>query len=156
MSKNSIVFRNKNQIIINTDLTKTFVFNDDFYSNQDIFYYDNSGSTDVLIPEGTVLGRVTSTGFLIPWVSSASDGSERPVGVLVGDIWVEYGETYQEDCTICIRGNVAAQKLGLQGSDTITTKIVNGIEAGVTLRDSLTGKGFKLIQSEQNTFPDNY
>jgi hypothetical protein len=156
MSQNKIVFRNKNQIIINTDLTKTFVFNDDFYSNQDTFYYNNSASVDVLIPEGTVLGRVTSTGFLIPWVSTASDGSERPVGILVGDVWVEYGEVYQEDCTFCIRGHVAAQKLGLQGSDTITTKIVSGIEAGVTLRDSLTGKGFKLIQSDQNMIYDNY
>lgn len=156
MSKNSIVFQNSNQMFVNTDLTKIFVFNDDFYSNQDTLYFNNTGNPAATIPEGTVLGRITATGYLTPWVSSANDGSERPFGVLVGDVAVEYGEVYQQDCTVCIRGNVAARLLGLQGSDTITTKIVNGIEAGVTLRDSLTGKGFKLIQSEQNTFPDNY
>jgi hypothetical protein len=34
------------------------------------------------IPSGTVLGKVTATGLLAPYLSSASDGSQTAVGIL--------------------------------------------------------------------------
>lgn len=155
MSKNSIAFRNKNQLFVNTDLTKTFVFNNDFYSDNNTFFYDNVGSDAVLIPEGTVLGRISSSGFLVPFTHAATDGSQRPVGILMNDVWVEYGETYQGGQPYCIRGHVAEQKIGLQGSDTLDTVVTDGFTAGSRVRDLITGLGIKIVYSDQNTMPDN-
>jgi len=156
MSQNSIVFRGQNQLFVNTDLTKLFVFNNDFYSDNNTFYYNNSGSTDVTVPAGTVLGRVTATGFLVPWTHGATDGSQRPVGILMNDVYIVYGETYQQGQPYCIRGQVAEQLLGLQGSDTLDTVVTDGYTAGTRVRDLITGLGIKLIYSDQNTMPDNY
>ena len=155
MSANSIAFRNQNQLFVNTDLTKIFVFNNDFYSDNNTFYYDNSTSGDVVVPAGTLLGRVTSSGFLIPWVHDATDGSQRPVGILMNDVAVAYGEVYQNGQPYCIRGQVAAEKIGLQGSDTLNTVVTDGYTAGNRVRDLITGLGIKIIYSDQNTMYDN-
>ena len=38
--------------------------------------------SNVALPSGTVLGRITATGKMIKYVNSASDGSETAAGVL--------------------------------------------------------------------------
>jgi hypothetical protein len=40
------------------------------------------------IPSGTVLGKVTATGYLAPYLGTASDGSQTAVGILRASIQV--------------------------------------------------------------------
>lgn len=153
MSRLSVVYRTKNQLFINTDLTKTFVFNNDFQN--DVFYFDNSTSGEVDILEGTVLGRVASTGKLVPFTSAASDGSQIPVGILgPGDLDVEYGEIYDQNVPYCIRGDIAGQNIGLQGSDTLETQVSTS-DGPQRVKDLLTKIGLKIIFSSQHTSFDN-
>jgi hypothetical protein len=44
------------------------------------------------IPTGTVLGKITASGKLVPSVSGAADGSETPVGILFEDVDVSAGD----------------------------------------------------------------
>ena len=91
----------------------------------------------------------------MPWTSGATNGSQRPVGVLMNDVTVLYGETYQAGQPYCIRGQVAEEKIGLQGSDTLNTVVTDGFTAGTRVRDLITGLGIKIIYSDQNTMYDN-
>ncbi len=152
MSENKISFRNKNQMIVQTDLTKTFVFNNDFYSDNGAFWFENSFNDGVLIPEGTLLGRKTSTGNLQVFNAEATDGTQIPVGILVEGVWVDYGEVYDATVAYCIRGDVAEQKIVLQGSDTLET-IVGTV--GRRVKDLITAIGIKIVYSQQNLIQDN-
>lgn len=156
MSFNKVTFRNSNQLYVQTDITKVFVFNNDFYKDNANFWYENSFSDGVLIPSGTVLGRNTSTGNLQTFNSQATDGTQIPVGILVNDLWVEYGETYSGAQAYCIRGQVAAQKLKFEGNDTVNTIIGGtGVPGNRRVWDVLTAIGIKIINSDQNLIYDN-
>ena len=39
-----------------------------------------------VIPKWTLMGRISATGALIASVKTATDGSETPIGILVGDV----------------------------------------------------------------------
>ena len=147
MSTVTSVLDTNNQAIRNYDTTKIFLRDNKFetgsYTNDDL--YD-----DVTLLAGTLLGRVSSTNKLVPHVSSASDGSQFPVGVLATNVVVGDGETV--DLTFCTAGEIAKGKIFLGGSDTFATVI-----SGRTINDRIKADtaGIILVDADQLTAFDN-
>ncbi len=146
MSSNSIVLNTGQQMIINTDLSKIFVWNNRYESGT----YTNATYDTVALAAGTVMGRVSATGKLKPLASAAVDGSQYPVGVLADDYSVEEGE--DQELAVCVAGDVDQNKLVFDGADTLSTVI-----DGRQLRDRIAGDtvGIKLVGGEPMTAYDN-
>lgn len=152
MAFNTVAFRNKNQLFINTDLTQIFVWNNR-YENVE-FTFENTDD-DITLPAGLVVGRVLATGKVIPWVSDAADGSQYPIGVLNSAVDIAYGETFDDTVSICVAGDVAEDKVTVADSgDTLDSEIGSTQR---TCRDWLSSvtSAIRLVSSTQHTMYDN-
>lgn len=141
--------QNGNYLYVDYDLSKLFLW-DNRYENGEI---NNSTYSDVAYNPGTVLGRVASTGYLVPFDSTASDGSEYVVGVLNNAIVVPASS--KAYVAYCVKGDVATDQLILNGSDTLDTLISSRsrLVKDVIAADSV---GLHLVNSEGLTFADNH
>lgn len=113
--------------------------------------YNNDSYDEVVLSAGTVMGRNTTTGKVLPLQSDASDGSQIPIGVLAQNKTVAAGE--EVNLTYCTGGEVAKEKIVLAKSgDTLETVIDSR-----QLRDRIEGDtlGIKLIESTELTGHDN-
>jgi hypothetical protein len=146
MSSQSIGLNNGQQMIINTDTSKIFLWNNR-YENAT---YNNSAYGAVTLTAGTLMGRVAVTGWIKPLASGAADGSQFPVGVLANDITVDGGGL--ETVSICVAGDVAEEQIILQGTDTMEVTI-----SSRRLRDRIAADtvGIKLVQRTDNSAYDN-
>lgn len=145
MSSQTVALNTGNQMIIHNDTSKTFLWNRRSQPGQ----IENSDLYDpVTHAEGTVMGRISATGLLTPFTSGASDGSQWPVGVLVGSHTIDEGDT--RNVFICDDGDVAAEKLIFDGSDDLDT-VVDGRQ----VRDWLKVAGIKVITATEMTAEDN-
>lgn len=131
------------------DLQKIFL-GENRYNNEETLLNASGGNKDFVI--GTVLGRITATGKLVPVASAAVDGSEIPVGVLA--CTVNLDNTAEAIVSVCIFGNVLQNKLILDGADTVDTVIVS---TGRTIKDSLAGEtaGIFLLEGLELSGQDN-
>lgn len=144
MSSQTIVTNTGQQAHIVTETAKVFLWNRRSAPGQ----VNNSEYDDLDIPEGTVMGRIATTGLLVPCASGASDGSQFPVGILIGGVVVPYGETL--NVFVCDDGDVNAGQLIFDGTDDLDT-VVDGRQ----LRDHLKLMGIKPIVSTEMTKSDN-
>lgn len=144
MSSQTVALNNGQQAIIHTDTAKVFLFNRRSAKGT----IANSTYDDVVYPIGTVMGRISASGNLIPLESGASDGSQLPVGILMNTYTVEASS--EREVHIVDDGDVAANKLVFDGSDTLNTVV-----SGSQLRDHLKRLGIKVIDSEELTVEDN-
>lgn len=135
-------------LYVDYDLSKLFLW-DNRYENGTI---NNSGYTPVTYNPGTVLGRVASTGYLVPFNASASDGSQYVVGVLNDGIIVPAGG--RSYVAYCVSGDIAAEQIILNGSDTLET-IVTGRTRKVKDCFAADAVGLHLVYSQGLTFADN-
>lgn len=143
MSSNDQVLNTGQQAITNYDVSKIFLWNNRYENGE----FTNSLYDDVTLRAGRLMGRVASSGKLKEHNSSATDGSQFPIGILANDHLVEAGDTVT--VSICIAGDVAEEKVILYGSDTMATPIssreirdrIASDTAGIVLRSTteLTG-----------------
>jgi len=130
----SIVYNNGQQMIINTDTSKVFLWNRRSQPCNII----NSGGAPVTYLEGQVMGRISASGNIIPCVAAAVDGSQFPIGVLIDGLTVAAGATVP--CFICDDGDVASELLIFNGAETLSTVV-----SGRQMRDWLKLAGIKLV-----------
>jgi hypothetical protein len=136
-----------NPQINNYDLTKIFVGNNRFETAT----YTNPTSGEVTLAKGTVMGRVANTNKVLPLESTASDGSQFPIGILADDYVVDYTES--ATVTFCIAGDVVESKLVFEnGTDTTSTVV-----SSRTLGDRIAGDtaGIIFVGGDQLTGYDN-
>jgi hypothetical protein len=145
MANNTIVLANGQQLTITTDLSKIFLWNNR-YDQADY----TAGGADITIPAGTLLGRIGSTGKVVPLTSAAVDGSQFPVGILLQDTFVAATSTVS--LTYCVSGDVAANKVIYQGADNGETVVSNRRLKDLIGSDTV---GIKLVQSTSNSDLDN-
>lgn len=98
--------------------------------------YTNSGYDDEDLLAGTVIGRVGSTNKLVKCDSTLSNGGQFPIGVLLGDVTVEGGDTVE--ITVA-NGEVDGAKLIYTSAQTADTVV-----SSRTLRDHLLLAGTKI------------
>lgn len=148
MSSNTVVENTGNQAIINTDLSKIFIWGNR-YDKAD---YTNSTYDTVTLVAGTVMGRIGATQEIVPLDSAATDGSQYPVGILAQDAVVEDGDTVS--LAFCDKGDVAQEKVVLtNGTDTLETLLADDR----SIADHIKGDtaGIKLIVTNELTGYDN-
>lgn len=148
MSTNNIALNTGQQAIINTDLSRVFLWENRYQTDN---YINNSTYDPITLYAGTVMGRIATTGVLIPSKSDASDGSQFPVGLLANDMIIDGGDTVP--ASICISGDVNASKV-------LFTKIGDGLDTTVDARryrDRIAADtvGIRLIVSTEMTDYDN-
>lgn len=134
--------------------TKIFGFGCRFRSGT---YTAGGGGATLL--KGTVMGRITSSGKLTPMVSTATDGSQVPVGILAHDYTV--GASATVTVLYCFMGDVnGAMLVFSNGTDTIATAITVTDSGAATvpvgrIEDILVGKQINPITFDENTIADN-
>jgi hypothetical protein len=136
-----------NQAQFDYDISKIFIWSNRY--EEGTLNNASGGVLDYL--PGTVLGRIAATGKLVPCTSGATDGSQVPVGVLKTMV-SQLADGADALVNICISGDVAEEKLILDGSDTLDTDY-----NGRILRDRLAGDtmGIKAIEGTDLTGFDN-
>lgn len=146
MSTISTVLNTGQQAITNVDTSKIFIWGNRF----DKAEYTNSTYDAVTLPAGTLLGRNSSTLEVKPLTSGASDGSQFPVGILNETHTVEAGDT--ATLAYCVAGDVAKEKVLLQGSDDLDTVV-----SSKTIGDRIGSDtvGVKLVATDELTGFDN-
>lgn len=109
-----------------------------------------AGGSAVTLAQGTVLGRISANGLLVPAVAAATDGSNIPVGVLATNYIVAANASVA--LTYYIAGDIDATKLVFNGSETLDT-----VTSGARYRDHLSGaKGNFILKTPiNNTNYDN-
>jgi hypothetical protein len=124
MSFNQQVLSTNNQLMYNYDLSKVFLMNNRYQNGT----FVNSTYSTIVLPLGTIVGRVAATGNITPVVSTASDGSQYPIGVLAGDYSVLPGASVNVMFGVC--GDIAAEEIGFitatGGPSTDTFSIIVG------------------------------
>lgn len=108
--------------------------------------YTNSVYDDELLI-GTVMARVASSNKLVKCDSTLTNGGQFPIGVLLGDVTVEGGETVE--LTVA-NGEVDGGQLTFEGSDTLNTVVSTR-----TLRDHLLLAGTKVREVDYLNEFDN-
>lgn len=145
MSTVDQVLNTGSQAFTNYDTSKIFIWENRFQTES----YNNSTYDDVTLEAGTVMGRVASTGKIVPFQSNASNGSQYPIGVLNQKWIVEEGDTVS--LSICVGGDVASDKLVFtRDGDGLTTSV--GSEQ---VRDLIRKVGIKLVSVDELTGFDN-
>lgn len=142
-------------LLINNYSTRNlFVWNNRYNSLTDNYTDSGSGST---LLAGMLMGRIGSTGLLVQSISTATDGSQVPIGVLAQNYTVDPSATVA--VTVCIAGDVDYGLIIFGGSplETFNTRITQdsgAIDMG-TVQDILNGKGILPINTNEMTYEDN-
>jgi len=87
--------------------------------------YNNATGSPVTLPQGTLMGKVFATGYIIPNVSTAVDGSEQPIGFIAENTTIP-ANTIQT-IQVLVAGDINQNLVILGGSDTFDTTV--GTEA---------------------------
>ena len=147
MSDAIIVDNTGNQAHIDFDVSKIFIFNNRYEKGT---FLNASGGIKSFVP-GTLLGKITASGKIIPLVSGAADGSNIPVGILLTEI-KDLADAGEESVNYCIAGDVAEEKVVLDAGDNLGTVI-----SGRTINDRIIADtmGIKLVASDELTGFDN-
>ena len=146
MSTANQVLSSDSQLNTDYNFAKVFIFQNDYKKAT----YTNSTGASVDLAIGTVLGKVTASGKLLPLVAAAVDGSKYPVGVLAKTITVANGAS--ADLTYCVGGHVDQNLLVFNAAETVDTVV-----DGKTLGDRLLGDtlGIYPVITSENTNFDN-
>lgn len=136
------------------DYAKCFFFANRFRTGQ----YTNGTGSSVDLAAGTILGTIFSSNKLTPQVSTATDGSQVPVGILANNVTVANGATVT--LTYCWQGDVDTSQLTFGGSDTLATTISltdSGTDTVIigTIESILVSKGINPQTVVDNTIADN-
>jgi hypothetical protein len=107
-----------------------------------------------------LIGRIAATGLVVQSVSTATDGSQVPIGILTQDYTVANGDSV--NVSFCIQGDVDYGMLVFGGSpvDTLST-VISLTDSGSatvkigTIGDILNGKGILPINTSEMTYRDN-
>lgn len=141
-------------LTVNFSQRNIFIWNNRFNSVSATCTDSGSGST---LTAGMLIGRVSATGKVKQCVTTATDGSQIPIGILLADYTFTASESI--DITFGISGDVDSGKIVFGGSpaDTLTSAVFlnDGTTQIGTVLDVLNGKGILPIATTEMTYQDN-
>ncbi len=146
MSTNNQPLNTGQELITNYDVSKIFLWNNRY----ETALYTNSVYNPETLLAGQIMGRVSATNQIVKLFSTATDGSQFPIGILADNYTVESGE--QKTLTICVAGDIAAEKVLFESNDGFNTVI-----SSRTLLDRIGSDtvGVKLVFGTEMTAYDN-
>lgn len=83
-------------------------------------YANISGALET-VEVGTLMGKVTATGKVVPCVSTAVDGSQIPIGIMLDELTGIAIAGTVDDVLICKGGNVNSGLIIFDGAETLAT-----------------------------------
>ena len=138
-----------NPLSTNYDVSQVFLGRNRY---KNYTYTNSTGSTVTLVP-GTLLGLILATNLLLPHISSATDGSEQPIGVCADTYVVPTGTSVL--VTLCNRGEVNQNKVVLGAGDTMATVVRTVSTGGGTIEQLiLKNTDIELVPSIELTIQD--
>lgn len=154
---NQIVNEGQNQLFVNTDTAKTFIH---IKATERESYINNTTYSPIVLPPGTVMGRIQASGVLVPWRNDVTDGSQYPVGVLGHSVSILPGASVQSllvtECRMAAEKVVANQLSNQSVATTLQLQITAFRGTGTTkLKDALESIGIHLETTNQMSYPDN-
>lgn len=126
------------------------------YTTKRLTYLNNTGGVDSLAI-GTVMGIVTASQRLVPCVSTATDGSQEPVGILLEPLTDIANAATVADVLYCNGGEIDSGQLVFDnGTDTLQTTVTAG-GSTKTIEDFLiqNGNGFQFLTVKDSSSFDN-
>lgn len=147
MSTANEISKTSNYLHTDYDVSKIFVFGNRF---EKATLTNASGAVKSFLP-GTLMGRITASGKIVPLASASVDGSEIPVGILKTSV-TDLADATDSEVNICIAGDVVSAKIIFDGADTVDTVV-----DGRPLKDRIAADtmGIKLVDSFELTETDN-
>lgn len=150
-------------LVTQFDYSKLFIWNNRFRSAT----YTNPTAGTVTLTKGMVIGRIWGSNKVCQSVSTATDGSQVPIGILQND----YSVAAFQSATLnfCVFGEVAREGIIFAGSDSFTTLVDIGYALDSppdsppgtraqyigTMEDVLWWKGILTVATTENTLADN-
>ncbi len=135
----------RNQTQFDYDFTKVFVRNNNYRT----INFAPVGA-DLVLTIGMLIGTISATAKGKKLASASVDGSQYPTGVCSENITILDGAN--ADVNLCIGGEVAEEKLTLDGVDTLDTVIDGRIIRDRIAADTL---GIRLVPTSQLAEHDN-
>lgn len=141
----------RNQLFVNYDISKLFVWKNRYSTGS----FTNGTGSELVLPAGTLMGRISATGKIAIMKSGSTDGSQIPIGVLAENITLANGVS--SDLNFCKEGDVVESKLVFDGTDDLDTEITISAADNVTAiyRDLIAGLGINLVGGDELTGYDN-
>ena len=136
------VLSTRNQMHVDVEVSRIFVFGNHTSPGQ----ITNGGGSTLELKEGTVLGRVASSGLLAVMKSSAVDGSQLPVGVLMSDIDIAAAATV--DVNAVVSGDVIEERLIFDGTDDLDTVITPTVTIPILVDDNVVSGGDSTVATD--------
>lgn len=147
MSSITEILSTPNQSIVDYDVSKFLLgFNSTIDANL------TASGADVDLLQGMLMGRIASTNLLTPCVSTATDGSQIPVGVCIVDQTIADGDT--DAVTLVNKGRVAESKINFLDTETLDT-LIGPTSNQRSYRDYLNDLGLELMGGTELTAVDN-
>lgn len=147
MSNNSQRNSTNSQLTTDYDLAKIFIWNNR-YENATMV---NSQYDPETLKAGTIMGRIAGTNTVIPCISTATDGSQFPIGILAADMVIPNGASVT--VPLCVSGDVAKDQIIFwKSTDGFATVI-----SGRTFLDRIGSDtvGIKVVDNTEMTAFDN-
>lgn len=127
------------------------------YTTRRIDYANISGALETVL-EGTVMGRVDATGKLVPCVSTAVDGSQEPVCLLLEKLNEVAIAGTVDQVLVCDGGDIDKANLVFKnGTDTLATIVTATSGAKKSMEDFLiqNGNSFEFLTVRDSSEYDN-
>jgi len=127
------------------------------YTTRRIDYANISGALETVV-SGTVMGRVDTTQKLVPMVSTATDGSQEPVAILLDELTDIGIAATVDQVLVCDGGELDKANIVFQnGTDTLDTVITATSGAKKTVADFLiqNGNSFEFLTVNDASEFDN-
>lgn len=100
--------------------------------------FENADAYETTLAIGTIMGRISATGNLLPFDADASDGSQFPIGVMAHTCVVDAGD--EKQVSIITGGEINANMLVfVDNADSLDTVV-----SSRQVRDHLQLAGFTL------------
>lgn len=144
MPTGTITKQTDNQLNVDIDVSSIF-YGENSYERATL---SNTTGAETEFKAGTIMGRISATGLLLPLAIGATDGSQHFVGVLTENTTIAIAGTAK--VTIAVQGRVASDKLVFNASETL-----NSVVGDRQLRDIIAGQGVKLVATDELSAFDN-
>ncbi len=148
-------------LVTQFDYAKVFLWNNRYKT----YTYTNGTGSSVTLAPNTVMAHIPSTNKVMPYVSTATDGSDIPHGILKTQTSLVVANGDSITVTVCVWGDVASEQIVFyNGTDTVTTVVNGGMSTDSpatlimklgTVDTVLLWKGIYLISGTENTKADN-
>lgn len=137
-------------------LRKKIFLGNNMYVHKD---YANISGAEETVVEGTVMGIVGSTQKLVPCLSTATDGSQVPVAILVDELDAIAIAGTADDILVCNGGRIDTNNIVFQnGTDTLATPVTAADSATIKTMEQFlieNGNNFQFITTKDLSEYDN-